>query len=63
MATYLTSEEIAVTKRARMLGYLNHHIAAYYGINQGRIAEVNTGHRGAAIPPAATLPADFPKLA
>lgn len=53
---------IAVTKRARLMGYFNHIIAAYYRINQGRIAEVNTGKRGAGIPPAAALPADFPAI-
>jgi hypothetical protein len=54
---------IAIIKRARMMGYFNHVIAAYFGINQGRIAEVNTGKKGAGITPASMLPADFPKLA
>lgn len=63
MATSVNSEMIAVIKRARLMGYFNHVIAAYYRINQGRIAEVNTGKRGSGIPPATTLPADFPALA
>jgi hypothetical protein len=54
---------VAVIKRARMMGYFNHIIAAYYRINQGRIAEVNTGKRGVDVAPADTLPADFPALA
>lgn len=62
-AKSLTREGIAVTKRARMMGYFNHIIAAYYRINQGRIAEVNTGKMGADVPPADCLPPDFPKLA
>lgn len=63
MTPSLTADMIAVIKRARMMGYFNHIIAAYYRINQGRIAEVNTGQRGAGIAPAASLPADFPTLA
>lgn len=63
MTTRLTPEMIAVAKRARLMGYFNHIIAAYYRINQGRIAEINTGKRGVGIPPAAKLPDDFPKAA
>lgn len=59
----MTTERIAITKRARMLGYFNHVIAAYFGVNQGRIAEVNTGLRGAGVKPADRLPPDFPALA
>lgn len=58
--TYLTPEMIAVTKRARLMGYFNHIIASYFRVNQGRIAEVNTGKRGAGIAPADALPDDFP---
>jgi hypothetical protein len=63
MASSLNTEMIAVIKRARMMGYFNHVIASYYCVNQGRIAEVNTGKRGSGILPAAVLPADFPSLA
>ncbi|MDB5441248.1 MAG: hypothetical protein JWM33_3675 [Caulobacteraceae bacterium] len=62
MTARLTPEMIAVSKRARMLGYYTHIIAAYYRINQGRISEINTGKRGEGIAPAAALPADFPAL-
>lgn len=63
MTPSLTSEMIAVIKRAREMGYFNHIIAAYYRINQGRIAEVNTGKRGAGVQPATRLPDDFPAMA
>ena len=58
----LTDDMIAVIKLARTKGYFNHVIASYFVVNQGRIAEVNTGQRGAGIAPAANLPADFPQL-
>lgn len=58
--TKLTDDVIATIKRARELGYHNHVIASYFWINQGRIAEVNTGQRGAWVKPAQQLPADFP---
>ena len=63
MTVRLTPEMIAVAKRARLMGYYNHEIAAYYRINQGRISEINTGKRGVGIQPAMTLPEDFPKAA
>ena len=63
MTTSVTSEMIAVIKRAREMGYFNHIIAAYYRINQGRIAEINTGKRGVGIAPAPRLPDDFPARA
>lgn len=56
----LTEDEIAVAKRARLGGYVNHEIAAYFGVNQGRIAEINTGEVGAHVAPAPALPGDFP---
>lgn len=56
-------EQAAVIKAARLRGYYNHVIAAYFGFNQGRIAEVNTGKRWPDVPPANDLPADFPALA
>lgn len=61
--TEITPEIVATIKRARQLGYKNHVIASYYWINQGRVAEVNTGQRGAGILPAESLPPDFPNLA
>lgn len=56
----LTEDEIAIAKRARLKGYVNHEIAAYFGVNQGRIAEINTGEVGAHVQPASALPDDFP---
>lgn len=56
----LTTEAIALIKRAIGLGYFQHDIAAYFGLNQGRVSEVNTGKRGAEIRAADQLPPDFP---
>lgn len=56
----LTESEISIVKRARDLRYVNHEIAAYFGINQGRIAEINTGEVGGHVRPASALPDDFP---
>lgn len=56
----LTEVEIAIVKRARREGYVNHEIAAYFGVNQGRIAEINTGEVAAHVEPVEALPADFP---
>lgn len=58
----LSTDQIALVKRARLDGYMNHVIAAYLDTNQGRVAEVNTGQIGATVRPAARLPADFPPL-
>lgn len=54
--------QAAIIKLARKLGYYNHTIAAYFGFNQGRIAEVNTGRRHPGVAPAMALPSDFPPL-
>ena len=59
----ISEDIIAVVKKARQLGYKNEVIASYYVMNQGRVAEVNTGRRGATVQPAAQLPSDFPALA
>lgn len=56
----LTPDMVPVIKLARMLGYNYSLIAAYFRINQGRIADVMKGRRFPGIPPAASLPADFP---
>ena len=63
MTTPVTPDMISIIKLARRLGYYTHVIAAFFGINQGRVSEVNTGKRGAGVPPAASLPADFPARA
>lgn len=43
----LDRREIAIVKGMLRRGDLQHHIAAYFGINSGRIAEINTGQTGA----------------
>jgi len=56
----LTSDMVPVIKLARQLKYNYARIAAYFEINQGRIADVMKGRRFPNIPPATQLPADFP---
>lgn len=62
-STNLDDAMIAVAKLALRLGYYQHEVAAYFGINQGRISEVNTGKRGGEVSPSDYLPPDFPVLA
>jgi len=57
----LTPEMVPVIKLARDLNYNYARIAAYYQINQGRIADVMKGRRFPDIPPASKLPDDFPR--
>jgi hypothetical protein len=52
---------VPVIKLARGLKYNYARIAAYFEINQGRIADVMLGRRFPEIPPANELPADFPQ--
>lgn len=56
----LTPEMVPVIKLARMLKYNYARIAAYFEINQGRIADVMKGRRFPDIAPASELPKDFP---
>ncbi|WP_246742834.1 hypothetical protein [Rhodomicrobium vannielii] len=56
----LTPDMVPVIKLARELDYNYARIGAYFGINQGRIADVMKGRRFPNIPPASQLPADFP---
>lgn len=56
----VTPEMVGVIKRARQAGYNYARIAAYFQINQGRIADVMKGRIGPSIPPAEALPEDFP---
>lgn len=51
---------VPVIKLARRLKYNYARIASYFQINQGRIADVMKGRLFPDIPPAATLPSDFP---
>lgn len=39
----LTADDVANIKARLKAGEYQHHIAADYGINQGRISEINTG--------------------
>jgi hypothetical protein len=52
----------AVIKLARKLGYKYPQIAAFFVINQGRIADVMKGRIYPEVPPASALPPDFPAL-
>lgn len=48
----LTREDIAAIKARLLRGDYQHDIAADYGLNQGRVSEINTGKRGRDVPPA-----------
>jgi hypothetical protein len=56
----VTPDMVPVIKLARHLDYNYARIAAYFEINQGRIADVMKGRKFPDIPPATHLPADFP---
>lgn len=62
MKQRITPDKVAVIKLARSLGYKYAVIAAYYIINQGRIADVMMGRIGPHIAAADKLPDDFPTL-
>lgn len=53
----------AIAKRAILIGYKQHDIAAYFRDNQGRVSEIKTGKLFRDLAPADQLPADFPPLA
>lgn len=59
----LTENVVATIKRARQLGYKYEVIASHFVINQGRIADVMKGRIRPDVPPASTLPPDFPAMA
>jgi hypothetical protein len=52
--------QLRIAKLALALRYYQHTIAAYFGINQGRISEFKNSAYFASIPMATSLPADFP---
>ena len=56
----VTPDMVPVIKLARNLKYNYARIAAYFQINQGRIADVMKGRLFPEIPPANQLPSDFP---
>lgn len=59
----VTDDMVPVIKLARMRRFNYARIAAYFQINQGRIADVMKGRIGPDIPPAMELPPDFPEAA
>lgn len=54
----LNDGEIAIVKGMLLRGDRQHDIAAYFGINGGRIAEISTGQTGSSI--AAASAEDLP---
>jgi hypothetical protein len=61
----LNEGEIAVVKGMLLRGDKQHDIAAYFGINGGRIAEISTGQTGSSLTasPAEDLPPAGPYMA
>lgn len=47
----LTAQDIADIKARLRQGEYQHDIAADYGLNQGRVSEINTGKRGRTVMP------------
>lgn len=58
--TALTPHQQRVAKLALRLSYYQHTIAAFFGVNQGRISEFKNSTRFHAVPPADELPKGFP---
>lgn len=56
----LTPEQQRIAKLALRLRYYQHTIAAYFGINQGRISEFKNSPAYRATEPASELPPNFP---
>lgn len=50
-AKKLTAQDIADIKVRLRRGEYQHHIAADYGVNQGRVSEINTGKLGVTFEP------------
>lgn len=61
----LDDGEIAIVKGMIARGDRQHDIAAYFGVNGGRIGEINTGKRGEGViaAPASDLPPPGPYMA
>jgi len=61
----LSDYEIAIAKGMLSRGDRQHDIAAYFGVNGGRIGEISTGQRGYGIDeaPVADLPPPGPYMA
>lgn len=60
MASSLTTLDYPIIKLALSLRYFQHTIAAYFGVNQGRISEFKNSPFFATIAPATALPVGFP---
>jgi hypothetical protein len=58
----VTPQTASVIKYALTLGYYQHDVAAYFGLNQGRVSEINTGKRWRGVKPATSLPSGFPRM-
>ncbi|SOD98828.1 hypothetical protein [Caenispirillum bisanense] len=52
----LSAQDVAIIKARLKRGDYQHVIAADYGINQGRICEINRGKRFSSIKPAQEVP-------
>ena len=61
MSIKLSPAQVAIVKLALRLRYYQHVIAAYFGVNQGRVSEINSGKRFVGVAPADALPMDFPR--
>jgi hypothetical protein len=61
----LNDGEIAIVKGMLSRGDKQHDIAAYFGINQGRITEISNGHTGPSVTasPQEGLPPPGPYMA
>lgn len=57
----LTPEQRRITKLALRLRYYQHTIAAYFGINQGRISEFKNSEAYRSTEAARELPPGFPQ--
>ena len=55
-----TAEIAAYIKRLLLMGrFHQHQIAAFFGLNQGRVSEIKSGKKWAHVPPADRLPDGF----
>lgn len=58
--TGLTLNQMRIAKLALRLRYYQHTIAAFFGVNQGRISEFKNSPMFRKVPPAEDLPSGFP---
>lgn len=54
----VTAMKAAIMKRLLLRGWVQHHIASLWGINQGRVSEVNTGKNYTGVLPASDAEVD-----